>query len=512
MKQTQLIRGRRRQKGQSSLWFLAMLGTCCAAFALVYNVGQVANQKEATINAADAAALSGAVVEARMLNFEAYANRAQIANEVSVAQLVSLDSWLQYDNQMVQVLSYYADIVPIVDEFIDDAAAAAQTAADVADTGIRVAVAATDVANVLLAAARQNAVDGGAAAADDIAAQIASANSTTFGGRGDAAPEMVSFAPTLVQINAANWNAFTQTYTGDGRANERDVINRSLDQFTTARKEGMLVDGLNTFLEGTAIANAGLSLVSGGALAAAGLSYDSFDKTSTGTQLDGYDDWVAQDSIDEFSHHPGICGGGLFGILPLPCMKSTPLPPLLAYGHVEASTKGDNSNKNLCNYRDPTTVNCDAAVDTAPDAIRWNGIPDIQDLAVHLAASNPCSVTNASDGPSLAYVAAVQKSAAAAQTTDTLGTFTDSGAPAGAPPIPNGQLAELSAACTFFLRPNANDPSAGALARGDGAHEYASLYNPYWQARLTAPPQAYMDLLYAYLGAGNLNDAMTPAP
>jgi hypothetical protein len=194
-------------------------------------------------------------------------------------------------------------------------------------------------------------------------------------------------------------------------------------------------------------------------------------------------------------------------------MKHDPLPPVLAYGHVEAST-GDNSNKNQCNANpsDSPTVNCGLAVSTDADPIQWKGIPNIQDLAAHLATNSPCSTTNASDGPSLAYVAAVQKSAAAAHTTDTLGTFTDSGAPPDAPPIPKNQLTELAAACTFFLRPNAHDPSAGALARGDGAHEYASLYNPYWQARLTAAPQAYMDLLYAYLGTGNLNEAMIPTP
>src|SRR4029077_1551528 len=46
---------RRRQRGQTVLWFLATIAACCCVFALVYNVGQVTNHKEATVNAGDAA-------------------------------------------------------------------------------------------------------------------------------------------------------------------------------------------------------------------------------------------------------------------------------------------------------------------------------------------------------------------------------------------------------------------------------------------------------------------------
>src|ERR1700751_2618308 len=90
------------QRGQTILWFLATTAACCAVFALVYNIGQVTSEKEKTINAADAAALSGALVEARALNFEAYVNRAMIANEVTIAQLLSAESFVNYDSTMAE--------------------------------------------------------------------------------------------------------------------------------------------------------------------------------------------------------------------------------------------------------------------------------------------------------------------------------------------------------------------------------------------------------------------------
>src|SRR5437870_4215639 len=106
------LSNRTRQRGQAILWFLTTAAACCAVFALVYNVGQVTNEKEKIVNAADASAISGALTEARILNFEAYTNRALIANEVSIAQLVSLDSWFEYNYEITQWLDNYFGWIP----------------------------------------------------------------------------------------------------------------------------------------------------------------------------------------------------------------------------------------------------------------------------------------------------------------------------------------------------------------------------------------------------------------
>jgi hypothetical protein len=56
---------RKNQRGQAVVWFMATVAACCSVFALVYNVGAMTNKKEQTTNAADAAAISGAMMEAR---------------------------------------------------------------------------------------------------------------------------------------------------------------------------------------------------------------------------------------------------------------------------------------------------------------------------------------------------------------------------------------------------------------------------------------------------------------
>lgn len=58
--------------------------------------GQLVDEKIRIANAADAAVYSAATVEARALNYSAYATRAIIANQVSLAQALSLASWTNY--------------------------------------------------------------------------------------------------------------------------------------------------------------------------------------------------------------------------------------------------------------------------------------------------------------------------------------------------------------------------------------------------------------------------------
>lgn len=73
--------------------FVVLVGVLALGLVLLFNTGQVVDKKVRLTHAADAAAYSVAVQQARTLNFAAYMNRGKIANEVAIAQLVSLWSW-----------------------------------------------------------------------------------------------------------------------------------------------------------------------------------------------------------------------------------------------------------------------------------------------------------------------------------------------------------------------------------------------------------------------------------
>ncbi|KQQ91781.1 pilus assembly protein TadG-related protein [Massilia sp. Leaf139] len=81
--------------GQALILCLLLAGAAALACLLLFNSGMLANTKTQLQNAADAGAYSGAVMLARDHNFSAYANRAMVANQVAVAQLISLQSYLE---------------------------------------------------------------------------------------------------------------------------------------------------------------------------------------------------------------------------------------------------------------------------------------------------------------------------------------------------------------------------------------------------------------------------------
>ena len=91
-----LLKVRRCQQGQALIYGIFVMVGGLAALFFLFNTGQLTREKTKLVNTADAVAYSAGVMNARALNYEAYANRAMVANTVAIAQLVSLSSWVQY--------------------------------------------------------------------------------------------------------------------------------------------------------------------------------------------------------------------------------------------------------------------------------------------------------------------------------------------------------------------------------------------------------------------------------
>src|SRR5690606_2158102 len=101
------------QSGQAVIWMLALLVSMSMVMVGIYSTGRVTSEKQKLTNATDAAAYSGALVQARALNMMAYGNRAMIANEVLLAQAVSLHSWTKYNAVAVENVRTVVDIVSV---------------------------------------------------------------------------------------------------------------------------------------------------------------------------------------------------------------------------------------------------------------------------------------------------------------------------------------------------------------------------------------------------------------
>ena len=85
-----------KEKGQAMVFSLLFLAVAIMTLLILYNQGQLVKNRVQLENAADAAVYSQAKLAARNLNFIAYTNRAMVANEVSIGQMVALLSWVKH--------------------------------------------------------------------------------------------------------------------------------------------------------------------------------------------------------------------------------------------------------------------------------------------------------------------------------------------------------------------------------------------------------------------------------
>lgn len=93
-------------KGQAFIFGLLFLAVVVMALLILYNQGQLVTNRIQLENAADATVYSQAKLAARNQNFAAYTNRAMVANEVSIGQMVSLLSWAKHYKQVGEFTSY----------------------------------------------------------------------------------------------------------------------------------------------------------------------------------------------------------------------------------------------------------------------------------------------------------------------------------------------------------------------------------------------------------------------
>lgn len=84
------------QQGQVLVLGLLLAGAVALAFVRYFDTGMAVAEKARQDHVLDAAAYSGALVQARGLNMLAYIHRTQAAHQVAMAHLVTLGSWAHF--------------------------------------------------------------------------------------------------------------------------------------------------------------------------------------------------------------------------------------------------------------------------------------------------------------------------------------------------------------------------------------------------------------------------------
>ncbi|WP_447918926.1 pilus assembly protein TadG-related protein [Achromobacter aegrifaciens] len=168
------------QRGQALVLGLLMATVGIISLVVLYNLGQTVGARQRLTHAADAAAYSGALEQARALNTLAYINRTQVAHQVAMAHLVTLGASAQYARTMQAQRNRGnppAGLIAML--FGPDMGLAYQTAQAVPDAEQRLAAAFGEhdrVVHQVLEAAAASAVAGLAASRDRIMSKVLAAN------------------------------------------------------------------------------------------------------------------------------------------------------------------------------------------------------------------------------------------------------------------------------------------------------------------------------------------------
>lgn len=456
--------GKKQHRGQAMIWMLGMLAASAAVMFALFNTSQTTVSKERTINAADAAALAGATAEARLLNLMAYNNRAIIANEAFLIQLLSLEGWTQYVGKTAKNLGtilHILSLIPPISAPAHMAATALDKAGDAAKkVNKAIASEVTPVVIKLLEEAKKVAKaahtainETGSLLAADAARGIASSSRTDFGGRHDPGQGLLETPAMLgltLGLNFKAWTGFTQIYSGSKRGDAAQVLQDSRDAFTASRPG-------RSWLNFTALTSpfTKVGLEKGG-----------------GSQLKGFDRWEAEDTLEFLQW---------FRDPKKPWKGWKPKPPEgipMGWGRANASpsaNKGDVWSPNRLAQR---LAQSDGSTHGG-----WSGVPSLFNVKDLSPAARPTLGVD--------FLVAVGRSQGSDITTTSLKMGSPSTSVLGATEMPESRdgarHTAFAKARVSFERPQrglAKDFTASPLWRSDGAKEYGSLYSPYWQARL----------------------------
>lgn len=425
-----------RQSGQALVLGLFTLFLGAISLFYLFSTGQVSADKQRVTNAADAAAYSAALWRARVLNFDAYANRAMIANEVAIAQSLTLASEVQYLKNLAACLaleqgdgnltcsaavSYVLQFFPYVTQAIN----AARPYIEEYDAMLVMALQMeipqrSTIANRSLSLAQEGMhLSASFVALDEIADQIAAANDRSFR------------ATVLPDDFEGGGNAFTRRYTGDDRNRLANVVRASLDGYTRDRRfTHVVVPGC-----------------------IGGLQYRKRGGTALSRSLDR---WEAADTHSEWESNLSWRG----------CRRRE---REMSWADRQAQGESDPNPSGVAD--NPRALRQARDEDVREIIENYIGIQPFRDLNYQVLRNRQGDAEVRNPRHKLHVV--VTMAARNLRTANTLNVGT--GRLRMTENTEDGRLASVAAAEVYFHR---------SAARADGRIELPSLFNPYWQARL----------------------------
>jgi len=515
---------RGRQRGQALVFICVTTVVVVLAALVMYSVGQLTNNKMKLQNTADAAVYSAALVQARDLNFTAYMNRATIANQVAVAQIVSLTSWARHLDDM-----YSGEYVSIADTLADMSTLSAlwTVPSEIGQSVGKVAKQAFNSAGPVLVKVLDLLIDAFRVASMgyhlgmtvdlvEVVPDVIHAN--------DANADLSLLGTAAVAISAAQHIAFAKTMKpggsspSDGDKRMANVTDASMDLFYKNRTLPLTFYPLPMLIDPVRLFEPGVGPLVMFRFHGGGTDLDS---TSSGAQY-----LKAWNGTDDSGLFVIFCI--TISILGIPVPIPFPLPPLPA-GH-GAAAAGDYQSSVLMfgselTHRDTDNSGTDSRAAVPYGGVYLNpytmityyqqvaegpgtnmdsraGLRDYYDVKDNAQGTTSHQATTATSGTNYhndvapAMIIEIQRPTSTISTSST-GSFRIGGGTGGQLDLPDktvgNKLKALSKAEAYFSRPKALFP------RSDGKTEWGSLYNPYWQPRLVA--NSLLEQAASFLGS-----------
>ena len=504
--------GRARQRGQALVFIGVTAVVVILALLATFNVGQMTFHRMKLQNTADAAVYSAAVAQARELNFSAYMNRAVIANQVTVTQLVSLAGWARnyentYNGEFASISQTFAGMSSLGAMWtvpFNGNKAVSSVAKPVLETAAQVGIPALEIAITALngaAVAYHYAMTASIPA--DLLPGVVKANEP------EAAISTLGIA--ALAISAARHLTFTKqvTVTGNDPPDKNRmayVTQASTDLFYKNRSLPpiwplpMLIDPTRLFTYGFGPIlmmhfHSGGSSMKSGKDTAHLQGYSSLDATGlfvvvsltlvgpfgipipivfplpplpagTGAAFTGNSQWGNSSSLQPFSNNIEHRNGNNTGVDPAAAVQfgAAHINPMTAIPAWIQTGEGPGSSfSSMSGIRNYMEVADNVKNNQAQQATRSGTQNNYNDVAP-------------------AWVVEIERPGNKLLTTAS-GGYTIGGSGSGqlALPLSNGggyYMRAMGRAEAYFRRP------AKLFPRGDGKVEWGSTYSPYWQARL----------------------------
>lgn len=418
----------------------------------MFNSGRAIDEKLRITNAADAAAYSVALMEARALNYDAHVNRAIVANQIAIAQAVGLASWMRYQESGARRVStlgriaaswiFDPDAYPRLAQLIAAFGAAqahAPATASTLEPVLAAIVRAHDTASNALALSQRvmHASLASGIEQQRLASEILAAiDSRLSAGIHRASHDFPGFTQRLGRSGPG----------GDARGRLADVVLRSRDDFSRERSWSLRGPNIPFVQRRVRLKRRG------------------------GTDLIGYDEWRALDTLE----HEGQRWRGWRWR-----WRRTPVAGAAASVAADtgertetAGVRGVHGGSHRDNATTSRTLAEPSMRDLSTAGARYSGLPETRELRQLGARASYRSGLTLRVSKRRAHLR-TSGGSAVVQPSGRLRQFDAD--------LPGGEMVALARAEVFFERPH---------PRTDGRTELPSLYGPFWQARLTNPTAA----------------------